>query len=231
MSTGECHEVTVMLQGKAAGFGTGVSKKAAKHKAAEMVLQQLAPELFRLAQGTQSKTMQMRMEEEVELFKSVPITDTRIGRMAHEAGATSPFLALTRALTHHRMKNAQAGNAQPVQTCRQVSPTENEYTMTAAQYVSAIRHTHPIDAKMLNAQKILSCMHPQFQYYGEFLQHYGASFVKEHEDRQQQRHTSIIELDIPRADGQPNWDVLNRLKEEMRKVLPNVAGVTAVRYD
>ena len=168
------------------------------------------------------------------VFRDIEIQDERVEGVCHKADVPKPFQLLTTALS--RMQGSQHKKANFTAKVDPTKPRKNEYTMTVVvgtrTYSAFIVYEKKHEAKHLCAQKILQDMHPDLKYYGQLLELYGQSYHRKNQEKKATQR-SITDLQAKGKWGEPNWELLEKLKEEMRKIKVEEGGRmhTSIRYD
>ena len=94
-------------------------------------------------------------------------------------------------------------------------------------------HEKRNDAKQQAAQKILKEMHPELKYYGELLKLYGREY-HEGVKKKKEVQRAITDLQGRGNWGEPNYELLEKLRQEMKKVVPvpvKPGESSRIRYD
>ncbi|GAV09505.1 hypothetical protein RvY_19037 [Ramazzottius varieornatus] len=222
------YQCVVSVEGKEEGRGMGGSKKAAKAAAAATAIVKLAPEFKKVLEG------EAMLENDEDIFRDIAIEDQRVNDITHKAGIAQPYQLLNLALTRR-----QGSQHQKVDFKTEVGKSgakKNDYHMRAvagdreysAMIVSPERHI----AKQMCAQKILQEMHPDLKYYGQLLELYGESHQRNIRKKKATQR-SITDLQAKGKWGEPNWELLDKLKEEMRKIKVEAGSQrhSSIRYD
>ncbi|XP_055342146.1 LOW QUALITY PROTEIN: microprocessor complex subunit DGCR8-like [Paramacrobiotus metropolitanus] len=199
------YQAVVSIDGKEEGRGLGASKKQAKMAAAKEALLSMAPEMRAIVGVTDG-------EEEEDIFHDIAIDDPRIWEISFKAGIPAPYEILTRALRRtHR--------SEPIRIeSKRLGHLKNEYTMTCGDLTIAVISQKRDAARHLCAQKLLKKIHPELQYYGQVLKMYGTA-QQRHLQKKKEVQRTITDLQTKAKLGQPNWELLEKLKTEMAKVV------------
>ncbi|OQV13069.1 putative Microprocessor complex subunit DGCR8 [Hypsibius exemplaris] len=234
LDTAHTHEVIILLDGQEVSAGAGSTKKAAKDEAAGSLLLKLAPELRDVLAKTTAESSPgvVKQSHEAEVFGDMSVDDFRVSELAFQAGMVNPSEALLRALCCLDRRNVSLVRSRMAMTARRLSEYENEYTMTAGPYTASVIMGEPLKAKFLCAQRILKQMHPELPRYVDVLRLYGAEYTARIQQRREQDRSIYATVAGPSVvEREPNWALMEKLREEMHKVLPVCPGaLSSIRY-
>lgn len=198
---------SVVIDGVTYGTGTASSKKLAKNKAARATLEILIPDFIK--QTTDEKP---KDSDELEYFNHISIEDSRVYELTNKAGLLSPYQIL-----HECLKRNHGMGDTTIKF--EVIPGKNqksEYVMTCGKHTVKGWCKNKRVGKQLASQKILQLLHPHVKNWGSLLRMYGRESNKM--VKQEMSDKSVIELQQFAKKNKPNLHILNKLRDEMKKL-------------
>ncbi|CAI4232756.1 unnamed protein product [Auanema sp. JU1783] len=204
------------------GIGQGTSKRAGKMVAAEMALKILMPNLRFNEEHIASLANQACPDEPydvraIELFDHLAIDDPRVSELCVKTGQPKPMVILKEACN----RSMKLHGSQPSVVNRTVDHQQSEVTVTVGEYSCTVKSIGAKGGKQKAAQGILKQLHPELLNFGSILRLYAS--VQEKTDKMvtQKSHKEVVGLQNKGSRNAPNHAVLEKLREEMRKVLPS----------
>ncbi|OQV13112.1 putative Microprocessor complex subunit DGCR8 [Hypsibius exemplaris] len=204
------YQAVLIVGGKEEGRGVGASKKVAKAEAAKSAIMKLAPELKSIFEAQEAGN------KDDDIFDDIVIEDHRVAEIAHKSSHPAPYQLLVSAMCR---QGAPSTQQRPNFESKKKAHLKNVYTMTAG--VHRVSFTHQLHqfAKQMCSQLILKEMHPELKYYGDLLKLYGRKVDREKVKKKEDQR-SITDLQTKGKWGEPNWELLEKLKDVMRTVTP-----------
>jgi hypothetical protein len=151
-----------------------------------------------------------------DIFDDILIDDHRISEIAHKSSHLAPYQLLVNALqrldTHTTLQR-------PEFESKKKGHLKNVYTMKAGKHTVSYTHQLHNFAKQMCSQLILKEMHPELKYYGDLLKLYGRHVDRE-KVKKRENQRAITDLQTKGKWGEPNWELLDKLKEVMKSVTP-----------
>ncbi|XP_007899974.2 microprocessor complex subunit DGCR8 [Callorhinchus milii] len=198
---------SVVIDGVTYGTGTASSKKLAKNKAARATLEILIPDFVKQTSDEKPKDT-----DELEYFNHISIEDSRVYELTNKAGLLSPYQIL-----HECLKRNHGMGDTTIKF--EVIPGKNqksEYVMTCGKHTVRGWCKNKRVGKQLASQKILQLLHPHVKNWGSLLRMYGRESNKL--VKQEMSDKSVIELQQFAKKNKPNLHILNKLRDEMKKL-------------
>ncbi|XP_038664455.1 microprocessor complex subunit DGCR8 isoform X2 [Scyliorhinus canicula] len=198
---------SVVIDGVTYGTGTASSKKLAKNKAARATLEILIPDFIKQTADEKPKD-----SDELEYFNHINIEDSRVYELTNKAGLLSPYQIL-----HECLKRNHGMGDTTIKF--EVIPGKNqksEYVMTCGKHTVRGWCKNKRVGKQLASQKILQLLHPHVKNWGSLLRMYGRESNKM--VKQEMSDKSVIELQQFAKKNKPNLHILNKLRDEMKKL-------------
>ncbi|XP_069788673.1 microprocessor complex subunit DGCR8 isoform X1 [Narcine bancroftii] len=198
---------SVVIDGVTYGTGTASSKKLAKNKAARATLEILIPDFIKQTSDEKPKD-----SDELEYFNHISIEDSRVYELTNKAGLLSPYQIL-----HECLKRNHGMGDTTIKF--EVIPGKNqksEYVMTCGKHTVRGWCKNKRVGKQLASQKILQLLHPHVKNWGSLLRMYGRESNKM--VKQEMSDKSVIELQQFAKKNKPNLHILNKLRDEMKKL-------------
>lgn len=221
---------------KISGKGTGNSKKTAKTAAAEAALTVLIPD-FKSQCGTTTNTKK-NYDDASTFFDDFPIEHSHIYLHSQKLGSPLPYDVLLTCLKYNFAINMSRNQKEFIE--EDIKPIKYRnclYRMKLAQYDVEVNCTKKKEGRQLASQKILQQMHPHLTTWGSILRLYCTQMaeallnndLKSNDSELVDRNngnTNNSSNDKSKANNQneliqkakPNKELLEKLKEEMRKI-------------
>ncbi len=153
-----------------------------------------------------------------QLFNNIRIEDPRVERMCNAMNEPAPYAVLLTCLK----KNWGLVSSNLTTSIAPKRNKMNEFTLKVTMN-SSERQVNVIcknkrDGKHLAAQKLLQLIHPNVQYWSQMLQMYGSRALMQQKLKKEQESavTTLQNRDASRP--VPSLAILEKLKEEMRKL-------------
>ncbi|XP_078083327.1 microprocessor complex subunit DGCR8 isoform X1 [Mustelus asterias] len=202
---------SVVIDGVTYGTGTASSKKLAKNKAARATLEILIPDFIKQTSDEKPKD-----SDELEYFNHISIEDSRVYELTNKAGLLSPYQIL-----HECLKRNHGMGDTTIKF--EVIPGKNqksEYVMTCGKHTVRGWCKNKRVGKQLASQKILQLLHPHVKNWGSLLRMYGRESNKmvKQVNCEEMSDKSVIELQQFAKKNKPNLHILNKLRDEMKKL-------------
>lgn len=195
------------------GVGYGKSKKDAKEEAAKKTIEILIPGIKDLTETSSTKTSQGDYSQDLKFFDNIKIDDSRITELCAKAGLHSPYQILVECLK----RNAGICNTDIKHNVQLIKHHRNIYTMKVSEHEAKVECKNKREGKQRAAQVILQKLHPQVTSWGGLLLMYGKGSCKTPKEKKEEEQ-KITELQSTASPNTPNYAILNKLKEEMRKL-------------
>lgn len=195
------------------GVGYGKSKKDAKEEAARKTIEILIPGIKDLTETSSAKTNQSDCSQDLKFFDNIKIDDSRITELCAKAGLHSPYQILVECLK----RNAGICNTDIKHNVQLIKHHRNIYTMKVSDHEAKVECKNKREGKQRAAQVILQKLHPQVTSWGGLLLMYGKGSCKTPKEKKEEEQ-KITELQSAASPNTPNYAILNKLKEEMRKL-------------
>lgn len=198
----------VQIDGIKYGSGTGSNKKVAKQTAAEATLEVLLPGVFKKVRDYQIS------EAELEFFDKVDIVDPRLPEFCSKTTLPNPAQILEECL-----KRNQGICSSPIQFTTVCGQDRNlSFKITCGKHEATGPCKNKRLGKQLASQQILKKLHPHLQKWGALIRIYcdrpTGSIKKYKKDDKEY----ISEREVRSGSAQQNHSLLERLKEEMRRL-------------
>lgn len=201
------YSATVVLNDVQYGVGLGNSKKQAKLNAAQATLDILIPEMKNKIDSDQ------RNHRDPVIFDQIKVTDPRITEFCAKTTEPSPHAMLLVCLQRN-FGECEIGIEYKSNDRRRKL---NQCTMTVGKHIASVACKNKIDGKQKASQVILGLLHPHIDNWGSLLRLYGNRSIKNYKEKKQEEQ-EITQLQSKAALNQPNFAILNKLKEEMIKI-------------
>ncbi|CAI5439069.1 unnamed protein product [Caenorhabditis angaria] len=206
------------------GRGVGHSKKTSRLAAARDALGKLIPSLnvndTFICTGVQEKSesgaTKSYDEEAMELFDKVNILSKNLTHLCIKFGITKPMSLLKDAVAKSLRWNGMTLEVQKdfVGNGGELS----KITLILGDMKEQAEGNGVKAATQIAAQMMLAKLNPELTSYGSFLRLYGGLESKVAKDEAKKQHDQVVRLQNQGSLLQPNHAVLEKLKEEMRKV-------------
>jgi len=198
----------VQIDGIKYGSGTGSNKKVAKQVAAEATLEVLLPGVFKKVRDYQIS------EAELEFFDKVDIVDPRLPEFCSKTTLPNPSQILDECL-----KRNQGICTTPIQFTTHCGQDRSlSFKITCGKHEATGPCKNKRIGKQLASQQILKKLHPHLEKWGALVRIYcdrPAGAIKKYK---QDDSDYISEKEVRRGSTQQNNSLLERLKDEMRKL-------------
>ncbi|XP_050539800.1 microprocessor complex subunit DGCR8-like [Daktulosphaira vitifoliae] len=201
------YSATVVLNDVQYGVGIGNSKKQAKLNAAQATLDILIPEM-----KSKIDSEQKNLSDPV-IFDQIKVTDPRITEFCAKTTEPSPYAMLLVCLQRN-FGECDIGIEYKLNNRRRML---NQCTMTVGKHTASVACKNKRDGKQKASQVILGLLHPHIDNWGSLLRLYGNRSIKNAKEKKQEEQ-EITQLQSKAAVNQPNFAILNKLKEEMLKI-------------
>ncbi|XP_011258527.1 microprocessor complex subunit DGCR8 [Camponotus floridanus] len=207
------------------GSGFGSSKKQAKANAARKTLEILIPQMKDKISGDSSgdtgsnnasrtiKASRGNSDADLSFFDEISITDPRVAEFCAKTTEPSPHAILITCL----QRNYGLGDMHINYSVNTLKHQRNEFTMTVGKHEATVVCRNKKDGKQRAAQAILQLIHPHIQSWGSLLRLYGSRSVKSFKEKKQLEQ-EITLLQGKAAVNQPNHAILDKLRQEMKKL-------------
>ncbi|XP_053680301.1 microprocessor complex subunit DGCR8 [Anopheles nili] len=215
------YSATVTINELKYGTGYGTSKKQAKSEAARETLEILIPDMKdkitgkdakNTANGTGSQQQASDLRE-LSVFDEIKIEDPRVAEFCAKTTEPSPHAILLTCL----QRNFGLGEVHINYEVNTMKHRKNEFTMTVGKHVATVVCKNKRDGKQRASQAILQILHPHIKTWGSLLRLYGNRSVKSYKEKKQEEQ-EITVLQSKAAINQPNYAILEKLKQEMSKL-------------
>lgn len=205
------YSATVSINELKYGTGYGTSKKQAKSEAARETLEILIPEMRdKISCGKDSKK---DTTHDLSVFDEIKIEDPRVAEFCAKTTEPSPHTILLTCL----QRNFGLKDVQIKYDISTVKHKRNEFTMTVGKHTATVTCKSKRDGKQRASQAILQILHPHIKTWGSLLRLYGNKSVKSFKEKKQEEQ-EITVLQGKATINQPNYAILDKLKEEMTKL-------------
>ncbi|XP_050069019.1 microprocessor complex subunit DGCR8 [Anopheles maculipalpis] len=216
------YSATVTINDLKYGTGYGTSKKQAKSEAARETLEILIPDMKDKITGKDGKSaanggggsqQQSSDLRELSVFDEIKIEDPRVAEFCAKTTEPSPHAILLTCL----QRNFGLGEVHINYEVNTMKHRKNEFTMTVGKHVATVACKNKRDGKQRASQAILQILHPHIKTWGSLLRLYGNRSVKSYKEKKQEEQ-EITVLQSKAAINQPNYAILEKLKQEMSKL-------------
>lgn len=201
------YSATVVLNDVQYGVGLGNSKKQAKLNAAQATLDILIPEMKNKIDSDNQK------QRDPVIFDQIKVTDPRITEFCAKTTEPSPYAMLLVCL----QRNFGECDIQTEYKLNNRRRMLNQCTMKVGKHIASVACKNKRDGKQKASQVILGLLHPHIDNWGSLLRLYGNRSIKNAKEKKQEEQ-EITQLQSKAAVNQPNFAILNKLKEEMLKI-------------
>ncbi|XP_008546146.1 microprocessor complex subunit DGCR8 [Microplitis demolitor] len=206
------------------GSGFGSSKKQAKANAARKTLEILIPQMRDKISGEMAednsanagrtiKASRNNSDADLSFFDEISITDPRVAEFCAKTTEPSPHAILITCL----QRNFGLGDMHINYSVNTLKHQRNEFTMRVGKHEATVICRNKKDGKQRAAQAILQLLHPSIPSWGSLLRLYGSRSVKSFKEKKQLEQ-EITLLQGKAAVNQPNHAILEKLRQEMRKL-------------
>ncbi|XP_060863369.1 LOW QUALITY PROTEIN: microprocessor complex subunit DGCR8-like [Metopolophium dirhodum] len=201
------YSATVVLNDVQYGVGLGNSKKQAKLNAAQATLDILIPEMKNKIDSD------IKNQRDPVIFDQIKVTDPRITEFCAKTTEPSPYAMLLVCLQRN-FGECEIGIEYKLNNRRRML---NQCTMMVGKHTASVACKNKRDGKQKASQVILGLLHPHIDNWGSLLRLYGNRSIKNAKEKKQEEQ-EITQLQSKAAVNQPNFAILNKLKEEMLKI-------------
>ncbi|XP_011498331.1 PREDICTED: microprocessor complex subunit DGCR8 [Ceratosolen solmsi marchali] len=206
------------------GSGFGSSKKQAKANAARKTLEILIPQMRDKISGDSAadnssnssqtiKASRVNSDADLSFFDEISITDPRVAEFCTKTTEPLPHAILITCL----QRNFGLGDMHINYSVNTLKHQRNEFTMRVGKHEATVICRNKKDGKQRAAQAILQLLHPHVHSWGSLLRLYGSRSVKSFKEKKQLEQ-EITLLQGKAAVNQPNHAILEKLRQEMRKL-------------
>lgn len=201
------YSATVVLNDVQYGVGVGNSKKQAKLNAAQATLDILIPEMKNKIDSD------IKNQRDPVIFDQIKVTDPRITEFCAKTTEPSPYAMLLVCLQRN-FGECEIATEYKLNNRRRML---NQCTMTVGKHTASVACKNKRDGKQKASQVILGLLHPHIDNWGSLLRLYGNRSIKNAKEKKQEEQ-EITQLQSKAAVNQPNFAILNKLKQEMLKI-------------
>lgn len=200
------YSATVVLNDMQYGVGLGNSKKQAKLNAAQATLDILIPEMKNKIDSDSKK------QHDPVIFDQIKVTDPRVTEFCAKTTEPSPYAMLLVCL----QRNFGECDVHIDYKLNNRRRMLNQCTMKVGKHTVSVACKNKRDGKQKASQVILGLLHPHIDNWGSLLRLYGNRSIKNAKEKKIEEQ-EITQLQSKAAENQPNFAILNKLKEEMIK--------------
>lgn len=207
------------------GSGFGSSKKQAKADAAKKTLETLIPQMRdKISEEADAennsinssqcvKASKVNLDADLSFFDEISINDPRVAEFCAKTTEPLPHAILITCL----QRNFGLGDMEIKYSVNTLKHQRNEFTMRVGKHEATVICRNKKDGKQRAAQAILQLIHPHIHSWGSLLRLYGSRSVKSFKEKKQLEQ-EITLLQGRAAINQPNHAILEKLRQEMRKL-------------
>ncbi|KAF9810666.1 hypothetical protein SFRURICE_021119 [Spodoptera frugiperda] len=208
------YQATVFIGGMQYGVGHGSSKRQAKSAAARNSIHILIPEMKdELDEHAPNNAPNDANEPDFTFFDYVGIEDPRITEFCAATCEPSPHAILRTCL----LRNFGAGDRHIHTEMKKLEYQKIELTMKVGKHTATVISKNKKMAKQRASQSILQALHPHVRSWGSLLRLYGSRSVKSCKEKKLEEQQITLLQDKARH-NEPNYAVLDKLRNEMRKL-------------
>ncbi|KAJ8713169.1 hypothetical protein PYW08_008473 [Mythimna loreyi] len=209
------YQATVFIGGMQYGVGHGSSKRQAKSAAARNSIHILIPEMKDEldAHAPHHAPAGDQNEPDFTFFDFVGIEDPRITEFCAATCEPSPHAILRTCL----LRNFGAGDRHIHTEMKKLEYQKIELTMKVGKHTATVVSKNKKTAKQRASQAILQALHPHVRSWGSLLRLYGSRSVKSCKEKKLEEQQITLLQDQARH-NEPNYAVLDKLRNEMRKL-------------
>ncbi|XP_028033102.1 microprocessor complex subunit DGCR8 isoform X1 [Bombyx mandarina] len=212
------YQATVYIGGMQYGVGRGSSKRQAKSAAARASIHILIPEMKDELDGRRRDA-----DPDFTFFDYVGIEDPRIAEFCAATCEPSPHAILRTCL----LRNFGAGDRHVHTEMKKFENQKIELTMKVGKHTATVVCKNKKTAKQRASQSILQALHPHVRSWGSLLRLYGSRSVKSCKEKKLEEQQITLLQDKARH-NEPNYAVLEKLRNEMRKLRERDAAVVPI---
>lgn len=218
------YSAVVCIQEMEYGSGFGSSKKQAKANAARKTLEILIPQMRDKISGDSTETnsanssqtlkaSRVNSDADLSFFDEIGINDPRVAEFCAKTTEPLPHAILITCL----QRNFGLGDMHINYSVNTLKHQRNEFTMRVGKHEATVVCRNKKDGKQRAAQAILQLLHPHIHSWGSLLRLYGSRSVRSFKEKKQLEQ-EITLLQGKAAVNQPNHAILDKLRQEMRKL-------------
>lgn len=207
------YSATVTINDIKYGTGFGTSKKQAKSEAARETLEILIPDMKDKITGNKDGGRKEVDQYDLSVFDEIAIEDPRVAEFCAKTTEPSPHSILLTCL----QRNFGMTDVEIKYDINMLKHKKNEFTMTVGKHSATVICRNKRDGKQRASQAILQILHPHIKTWGSLLRLYGNRSVKSFKEKKQEEQ-EITVLQSKAAVNQPNYAILEKLREEMLKL-------------
>lgn len=207
------YQATVYIGGMQYGVGQGSSKRQAKSAAARASIHILIPEMRDELDAQDASRNNDTQSDFHDFFDLVGIEDPRITEFCAATCEPSPHAILRTCL----LRNFGAGDRHIHTEMKKLEFQKIELTMKVGKHTASVICKNKKTAKQRASQAILQALHPHVRYWGSLLRLYGSKSVKSCKEKKLEEQQITLLQDKARH-NEPNYAVLEKLRQEMRKL-------------
>ncbi|XP_052801124.1 uncharacterized protein LOC128231916 [Mya arenaria] len=189
-------QASVIINKMCYGSGIGVSKRMAKNKSAQNVLNVFLPCMKDQWGDDKDK------EEDYSYFENVAIDDPRVGSLCEKASVNKPYQILSDCLS----RNHGLGDTSMQIDKKQLSSQKTEFTMTVGKHKCSVVAGNKREAKQRAAQAMLQLLHPSLTSWAAILRMYHYAPKGNYQP---------VVPELVEADTKKNFEILTNLKKAM----------------
>lgn len=204
------YAATIIINDLHYSTGYGSSKKQAKTEAAKATLEILLPELGeKIREESNTKD-----DADLSFFDEIRIEDPRVPELCNKTSELSPYSILLNCLQRNFGLNGANIDSRLVTQKNQ----KNEFVMSVGKHTVQVQCKNKKDGKQRASQAILQKLHPHISSWGSLLRLYGnRSMQTMREKKAEEQEITLLQSNA--TVNQPNTSIINKLKEEMLKLL------------
>ncbi|XP_034255865.1 microprocessor complex subunit DGCR8 [Thrips palmi] len=220
------YSATVSINKMKYGTGVGTSKKQAKAEAAKMTLEILIPEMRQKIENDSYKGGRgpgRVQHSDLSFFDDIKIEDPRVPEFCAKTTEPSPYAILLTCLK----RNFGLSDIDIKYQVNTLRHQKNEFKMSVGNHSATVICKNKREGKQRASQSILQAMHPHINNWGSLLRLYGSRSVKTPREKKIEEQ-EITTLQNRAAANQPNWAILEKLKDAMLKLEESRAAVKPI---
>nr|CAD7199040.1 unnamed protein product [Timema douglasi] len=148
-----------------------------------------------------------------QFFDEIKIEDPRVFELCSKTTEPSPYAILLTCL----QRNFGLGEMDIKYEVNTLRHQKNEFTMSVGAHTAKVICKNKREGKQRTSQAILQALHPHITSWGSLLRMYGNRSVKSVKDKKHEEQ-EITLLQSKASINQPNWAILDKLRQEMGKL-------------
>ncbi|KAE8748000.1 DGCR8 [Frankliniella occidentalis] len=210
------YSATVSINKMKYGTGVGTSKKQAKAEAAKLTLEILIPEMRQKIENDSHKGGRgpgRSQNSDLSFFDDIKIEDPRVHEFCAKTTEPSPYAILLTCLK----RNFGLSDIDIKYQVNTLRHQKNEFIMSVGNHSATVICKNKREGKQRASQSILQAMHPHINNWGSLLRLYGSRSIKTPREKKIEEQ-EITTLQNRAAANQPNYAILDKLKEAMIKL-------------